>query len=60
MPETEAEYHMKRCVDAGLWVTNADDEPTTNNDDNTPTNNDNNNDTNIESNIDTNNNVDSQ
>lgn len=20
MPEDEAKYHMKRCVDSGLWV----------------------------------------
>merc|ERR1719411_194026 len=29
MPEEEARYHMKRCVDSGLWVPNKDD-PTTN------------------------------
>lgn len=23
MPKEEAEYHMKRCVDSGLWVPNA-------------------------------------
>lgn len=30
MPEQEAIYYMKRCVDAGLWVPgkNSDDEPT--------------------------------
>lgn len=30
MPEQEAIYFMKRCVDAGLWVPgkNSDDEPT--------------------------------
>ena len=22
-PKKEAEYHMKRCVDSGLWVPNA-------------------------------------
>merc|ERR1719291_117555 len=29
MPEDQARYHMKRCVDSGLWVPNKDD-PTTN------------------------------
>merc|ERR1719410_1086857 len=29
LPEEEARYHMKRCVDSGLWVPNKDD-PTTN------------------------------
>lgn len=29
MPENEAIYHMKRCIDAGLWVPGKnDDEPT--------------------------------
>jgi cell division cycle protein 37 len=23
MPEEEAKYHMKRCVDSGLWVPEA-------------------------------------
>ena len=23
LPREEAEYHMKRCVDSGLWVPNA-------------------------------------
>lgn len=23
MPENEAKYHMKRCVDSGLWVPDA-------------------------------------
>lgn len=23
MPNEEASYHMKRCVDSGLWVTDA-------------------------------------
>lgn len=23
MPEEEAKYHMKRCVDSGLWVADA-------------------------------------
>ena len=23
LPKEEAEYHMKRCVDSGLWVPNA-------------------------------------
>jgi cell division cycle protein 37 len=23
MPEDEAKYHMKRCVDSGLWVPEA-------------------------------------
>jgi cell division cycle protein 37 len=23
MPEEEAKYHMKRCVDSGLWVPDA-------------------------------------
>lgn len=23
MPQEEAEYHMKRCVDSGLWVPDA-------------------------------------
>lgn len=26
MPREEAQYHFKRCVDAGLWVTNANDD----------------------------------
>ena len=26
MPKEEAEYHMKRCVESGLWVPNAADE----------------------------------
>jgi len=25
LPKGEAEYHMKRCVDSGLWVPNASD-----------------------------------
>ena len=25
MDKTEAEYHMRRCVDSGLWVPNAED-----------------------------------
>jgi len=29
MPEDQARYHMKRCVESGLWVPNKDD-PTTN------------------------------
>ncbi len=29
MPEEEARYHMKRCVDSGLWKPAADD-PNTN------------------------------
>ena len=28
MPESEARYHMKRCVDSGLWVPAHDDEQT--------------------------------
>ena len=28
MPESEARYHMKRCVDSGLWVPAQDDEQT--------------------------------
>lgn len=27
MPVDEAKYHMKRCVDSGLWVPNAADAP---------------------------------
>lgn len=27
MPVEEAKYHMKRCVDSGLWVPNAADAP---------------------------------
>ena len=23
MPKEEAEYHIKRCIDSGLWVPNA-------------------------------------
>ena len=23
MPEEEARYHMKRCIDSGLWVPDA-------------------------------------
>ena len=23
LPQQEAAYHMKRCVDSGLWVTDA-------------------------------------
>ena len=23
LPKTEAEYHLKRCIDSGLWVANA-------------------------------------
>ena len=23
MPEEEAKYHLKRCVDSGLWIPNA-------------------------------------
>lgn len=26
MPKEDAEYHMKRCVDSGLWVPNANDD----------------------------------
>jgi cell division cycle protein 37 len=25
LPEEEARYHLKRCVDSGLWVPNAKD-----------------------------------
>lgn len=25
MPEEEARYHLKRCVDSGLWIPNAKD-----------------------------------
>lgn len=25
LPKEEAEHHMKRCVDSGLWVPNAND-----------------------------------
>merc|ERR1719282_1920179 len=32
MPEEDARYHMKRCVDSGLWVPNKDD-PGTNSED---------------------------
>ena len=28
MPEEEAVYYMKRCVDSGLWVPGKNDEPT--------------------------------
>ena len=28
MPEEEARYHMKRCVDSGLWKPSADDPDT--------------------------------
>ena len=23
LPKEDAEYHMKRCIDSGLWVANA-------------------------------------
>merc|ERR1712055_718721 len=32
LPEEEARYHMKRCVDSGLWVPSKDD-PTTSTED---------------------------
>ena len=25
MPKEQAEYHLKRCIDSGLWVPNAKD-----------------------------------
>ena len=25
LPEEEARYHLKRCIDSGLWVANAQD-----------------------------------
>ena len=25
LPEEEARYHLKRCVDSGLWIPNAED-----------------------------------
>ena len=28
MDKKEAEYHIRRCVDSGLWVPNAADNPT--------------------------------
>ena len=27
LPQEEARYHLKRCVDSGLWVPNAKDAP---------------------------------
>lgn len=33
MPVDEAKYHMKRCVDSGLWVPNAGDAPLDGSDD---------------------------
>jgi cell division cycle protein 37 len=26
MPEDEARYHMKRCIDSGMWIPPKDDE----------------------------------
>ena len=27
LPQEEASYHLKRCVDSGLWIPNAKDAP---------------------------------
>lgn len=37
MPEDVAKYHIKRCVDSGLWVPNADDDNKSDNEPKTST-----------------------
>lgn len=36
MPEEDAKYHMKRCVESGLWVPDARKESTEDETDSTP------------------------